>query len=169
MSSTLARALPLLGIIVALYALYVEHRKSVDSSYEAMCDIEGVGKCSDVLLSEYGHILSKWGLVAPGSPLDVPNPVLGILYYLLVLLWPLPSRQPVLAAAALSLAFSAYLAWVLATVLKDFCLVCVTSYVVNAGIFAVEACLPVVAPGAKAAEGAAPPTAGRKGGEGKTD
>jgi vitamin-K-epoxide reductase (warfarin-sensitive) len=138
---------PLLGIAVALYALYVEHRNAqaaaAGEDYEALCDIKGVGSCSQVLMSEYGHILSKWKLVPAGSALDLPNPVLGIAYYLLVLLWPQHlSRGAVVAAAATaSLAFSAYLASILAFELKDFCMVCVASYVVNACIFALEVVL----------------------------
>ena len=154
--------LPLLGIAVAVYALYIEHRKAEAAvsgeQYEAMCDIEGLGKCSDVLTSEWGHILSKWGLVAKGSALDLPNPVLGIAFYGLVLLWPLQQRAPVLLASAGSLLFSLYLAGVLYFVLKDFCAVCVTSYLVNAAIFAVE----YLAAPAEAQPAAAKKAAGKK-------
>ena len=40
-----------------------------------------------------------------------------------------------LAASTASLAFSGYLAYVLAVVLHEFCIVCASSYVVNTSIF----------------------------------
>ena len=152
-------SLAFMGVLVALYALYVEHRKGEDSSYEALCDISETASCSRVLMSAYGHILSKWGLVATGSALDLPNPVLGLAFYGMVLLrgaLRLP-RLAVLGASAASLAFSLYLAYILATVLKDLCIVCVSSYVVNLLIFIVEArgALKEAAVGAKSARGAA--------------
>ena len=89
-----------LGAAVALYALYIEWRKEMDEGYEALCDTASFS-CTKVLMSEYGHILSKWGLVAQGSRFDVPNPVLGLGFYGLVLArgaLGLP-RQLMLAAA----------------------------------------------------------------------
>jgi vitamin-K-epoxide reductase (warfarin-sensitive) len=136
--SSLRVFFPLLGVAVALYALYVEYRSAADPDYEALCDISESIKCTKVLMSEYGHILSKWGVVGETSVFNVPNPVLGLCFYLLVLLWPFPQRWPVLLASFLSLLFSAYLAYILATVLKDFCLVCVSSYVVNTAILFTE-------------------------------
>ena len=142
MAPLLRWLLPALGITVALYALWVEYKKACEKAggekFEALCDIKGVGSCSDVLMSEYGHILSKWGLCPAGTAFDVPNPVLGIIFYLLVALWPLADRRAVLAASTGSLVFSAYLAYILAVELKDFCIVCVSSYVINLAIFAAE-------------------------------
>jgi vitamin-K-epoxide reductase (warfarin-sensitive) len=129
----------LLGVLVALYALYVEHRKAQDETYEALCDTQSFS-CTKVLMSEYGHILSKWGLVKEGSALDVPNPILGLAFYAVVLARaPLGLPRDLVVAASLgSLLFSVYLAWVLYAVLHDFCVVCVSSYVCNAAIFAFE-------------------------------
>jgi vitamin-K-epoxide reductase (warfarin-sensitive) len=128
-----------LGAAVALYALYIEWRKEMDEGYEALCDTASFS-CTKVLMSEYGHILSKWGLVAQGSRLDVPNPVLGLGFYGLVLArgaLGLP-RQLMLAAATGSFLFSLYLAGVLYFVLHDFCVVCVSSYLCNTAIFFFE-------------------------------
>ncbi len=147
---------PVLGILVAAYALYVEHKKYEEehggAAFEAFCDTAQMGSCSAVLTSEYSHILSHWGLAAPGSALDLPNPVLGMFFYALVLLWPFADRRPVLLASAASLAFSGYLAYVLATVLRDFCIVCVTSYAINGLIFYLELSQPAAALAGAAAE-----------------
>ena len=92
--------------------------------------------------SEYGRMLSKLGLVSPGSSLDLPNAAHGLVFYLAVLILPsIPASSAVreatmLVAALLSAAASAYLGYVLAFVLGDFCVVCVSTYVVNAVILA---------------------------------
>ena len=132
------KLLPLAGILVSIYALYVEHQKALNPDYEAACDISEKASCSKVLMSSYGHILSQWGLVSEGSLLDVPNPVLGIGFYGLVLLWPYQRREVVLCASIGSLLFSFYLAFILYSVLGDFCIVCVSSYAINAWIFMLE-------------------------------
>jgi vitamin-K-epoxide reductase (warfarin-sensitive) len=140
--SALVSISALLGVCVSLYALYIEHQveqaKAMGLEYVAACDLGKRASCSAVLSSVYGHIFSHWGLVAKGSSLDLPNALTGLVFYLLAL-----SRRAVglprllfLLASVAALAFSLYLAYVLAFVLKDFCLVCVTSYVLNALIFA---------------------------------
>jgi vitamin-K-epoxide reductase (warfarin-sensitive) len=134
-SSTVINAAAICGICVSGYALYVESRLG-EKGYEAMCDFSESASCSAVLGSEYSHILSYSGLIPSGSALDVPNAALGLLFYVLSLAHGLFPTGLVLAAATGALAFSAYLAYVLAYVLKDFCLVCVASYVLNVVIFA---------------------------------
>jgi vitamin-K-epoxide reductase (warfarin-sensitive) len=137
--SPLLRVFPILGILVSLYALWVEHRKALDDTYEALCDLSEGASCTKVLMSSYGHIFSHFGLVPNGSALDVPNPVLGLCFYSLVLLWPWNyTRLPVLVASLGSVLFSAYLGYILYAVLKDFCLVCVSSYIINVVILVVE-------------------------------
>jgi vitamin-K-epoxide reductase (warfarin-sensitive) len=79
--------------------------------------------------------------VAAGSALDVPNAALGFAYYAVLALapaLPLPDGLRVwgvLAGATLSLAASVYLGYVLSVVLRDFCIVCVSTYVLNGVIF----------------------------------
>jgi hypothetical protein len=93
--------------------------------------------CCRVPAHADGHILSHWGIVAANSPLNVPNAAVGLLFYVLSLLVaPLGiPRTLFLAASLVSLAFSLFLAYVLRFVLHDLCLVCVSSYALNAVIF----------------------------------
>lgn len=129
------------GIAVSLYALYVEYEvekaKQSGGMYQAACDLASWASCSRVLSSSYGHILSHWNLVSHDSPLNLPNAATGLLFYVLSLLPPLFPGWEVLhlAASTAALAFSLFLAYVLRFVLKDFCLVCVTSYALNIVIF----------------------------------
>lgn len=129
------------GIAVSCYALYVEHAihtaKASGLEYTAACDFGASASCSKVLSSKYAKILSFAGLVPQDSMLDLPNAALGLVFYFTVLLWRalnLPSIILLIAATA-SLAFSAFLGYVLAFILHDFCLVCVTCYVINTIVF----------------------------------
>ncbi len=42
----------LIGLILAGYALFVEHKKAQDDSYTAMCDIDEHMSCSKVFTSK---------------------------------------------------------------------------------------------------------------------
>mmetsp|Transcript_10308 Transcript_10308/g.14951 ORF Transcript_10308/g.14951 Transcript_10308/m.14951 type:complete len:149 (+) Transcript_10308:118-564(+) len=116
------------GIILASYALYVEHQTSVNPNYEALCDVSVLGKmfsCSKVFNSEYGHLL-----------FGVPNAAWGLVFYIAAILYNyvtfIPFRQHLfLLANLVSTGFTVYLATCLIR-LGDFCIVCTSTYVVNA-------------------------------------
>jgi vitamin-K-epoxide reductase (warfarin-sensitive) len=155
-ASLLIYAAATAGVAVSLYALYVE-RHAKDDGFVALCDLSPTVSCSDVLTSEFSHVLSYWRLVAPGSALDVPNAALGVLFYLGALSHALLPRAAVLGAATLSVALSLYLAYVLAFVLHDTCVLCISTYVLNFLIFmgaARRALAPAAAARAKAGKAA---------------
>ena len=149
-SKAVVNLLALAGVCVAGYALYIEfatreaERTGVEVSF--FCDHLAPGfSCSKALTGEYGKVLSKYGLVAKGGALDVPNSALGMCYYLLALapwhtLGPRGGDAFMLAAVA-SLAFSLFLAYVLYAILHEFCIICVTSYCINALLFAASGAL----------------------------
>jgi vitamin-K-epoxide reductase (warfarin-sensitive) len=143
-SKAVVNLLALVGVCVAGYALYIEfasheaERTGVAVSF--FCDkLAAWMSCSRALTGPYGKVLSLWGLVAKGSALDVPNSAIGMLFYLLALApWnALGARggDLFMVAALASLAFSAYLGYVLYYVLHEFCIICVTSYCVNTLLF----------------------------------
>ena len=47
----------LLGMILSLFAFYVEMRKHQDKSYVALCDINEQVSCSKVFTSKYGNLI----------------------------------------------------------------------------------------------------------------
>ncbi len=126
--------LALLGIAVSCYALYVEHKTAAASvmgqEYEALCDIKWLGvSCSKVFKSKYGKMLSLFGIIPKGHLLDQPNAALGIIFYGCAFILPFLRKIPrgvrvtlMLAASTLSCAVSCYLGYVLAVILKDFCI-----------------------------------------------
>ncbi|KAM4524376.1 vitamin K epoxide reductase complex subunit 1 [Odontesthes bonariensis] len=126
----------LFGLVLSVYALHVELSRERDPDYRAMCDLGESVSCSKVFISRWGR---GFGLVqffvAKDSLLNQPNSVLGILFYTLQMGLGLSlSKKAALAlvlSSWVSVAGSLYLASILAFVLGDFCMVCVSTYIVN--------------------------------------
>ncbi|XP_072014420.1 vitamin K epoxide reductase complex subunit 1-like protein 1 isoform X2 [Amphiura filiformis] len=126
----------ILGILLSLYAYYVETTKEVNPGYQAFCDIGQSISCSKVFTSKYGR---GFGMIAPifgqHSILNQPNSVFGVLFYCLQLLFSqmlTPGAATFLLVTSVLANFgSVYLGWILYFVLEDFCLVCVSTYIVN--------------------------------------
>ncbi len=84
------------GLLLCCYTYYIEMKhQSVNGSengegtevvYTALCDMSAYASCSRAFWSEWGHILSALHIVPKGHALDQPNPLIGSIYYLLVLL-----------------------------------------------------------------------------------
>ncbi|KAL6095101.1 uncharacterized protein ACO6RY_16368 [Pungitius sinensis] len=125
-----------LGLFLSAYALHVELSRERDPDYRAMCDLGESVSCSKVFTSRWGR---GFGLVqffvAKDSLLNQPNSVLGLLFYTLQMGLGLSLSKEAAALLVLSswvsVAGSLYLASILAFVLGDFCMVCVSTYVVN--------------------------------------
>ncbi|KAL5017491.1 hypothetical protein ScPMuIL_007080 [Solemya velum] len=123
------------GMIVCMYALYVELSAESDKTYRALCDISETISCSKVFTSRYGR---GFGLVdrvvASDSILNQPNSVFGMLFYLLQIVMIFDVSYAVtftqLSMALMANVGTVYLAYILYT-MGDFCVVCVTTYVIN--------------------------------------
>ncbi|XP_053684586.1 vitamin K epoxide reductase complex subunit 1 [Sabethes cyaneus] len=128
--------LSLAGFLLSLYTSYVEIRSERDHGYQAMCDISEHISCTKVFTSAYGR---GFGLVGPvfgeQSALNLPNGFYGIFYYFLMAGLSFSNNLRVAYFATyligLSNILSIYLAYLLYFVLKDLCVVCVTTYAVN--------------------------------------
>ncbi|EJK53871.1 hypothetical protein THAOC_26609, partial [Thalassiosira oceanica] len=73
-----------IGFTLAAYSIYVEHKIEHDDGedFDALCDIEAINaSCSAVFSLPEGKMMSFFGLVPEGHPLDVPNGVLGVIFY----------------------------------------------------------------------------------------
>lgn len=105
--------LPLLGVFLSLYALWVERRQG-----PAACDIGERISCTRAFRSPYGRILG------------VPNALIGLLFYGAVLfLGPHPLLTIPALFATVALAYISYV------VQRNFCLVCTAAYLVNVALF----------------------------------
>ncbi|MBN3274685.1 VKORL protein, partial [Polyodon spathula] len=131
------------GLALSVYAYHVETTKEHDSSYKAMCDFSASVSCSKVFTSRWGR---GFGLVEPlfgkESIANQPNSVFGVIFYLLQLgLGMLVSGWSVrflIASSLVSLAGSLFLACILVFVLRDFCVVCVSTYLINVGLMIIN-------------------------------
>ncbi|XP_072889513.1 vitamin K epoxide reductase complex subunit 1-like protein 1 isoform X1 [Hemitrygon akajei] len=132
-----------LGLVLSVYAYHVETSKERDAAYRAMCDLSESISCSKVFTSRWGRGFGLLGtFLGQDSILNQPNSVYGLLFYLLQLLLSLTGSAVaavvLLLTSLVSLAGSLYLAYILVFVLRDLCLVCVTTYVLNLLLFALN-------------------------------
>ncbi|KAA8581629.1 hypothetical protein FQN60_003210 [Etheostoma spectabile] len=110
------------GLFLSVYALHVELSRERNPDYRAMCDLGESVSCSKVFTSRWGR---GFGLVqffaAKESHLNQPNRL------------SLSKKAAMLLVFSswVSVAGSLYLASILAFVLGDFCMVCVSTYIVN--------------------------------------
>ncbi len=115
------------GFAVSLYGFIVEQKLKQDPTYKPICDISDKASCTKPMLSEYGKFLG------------VSNTVIGMIFYTVVC-----------AAACLGLAklvlllsigaciASAGFAYILYFKIKTFCVLCTTTYAINAGLLVVS-------------------------------
>nr|ASF90528.1 vitamin K epoxide reductase complex subunit 1 [Conus ebraeus] len=126
-----------IGVVISVYSLHVEIEKERNPSFRAACDFSEKMSCSKVLTSSYARGFGVVGkLFGSDSLLNARNCNLGIIFYLaypVVDLFLRPSlAAPVLLLMSVSgILTSVYLAFILFFVLRDFCLVCVTTYFIN--------------------------------------
>ena len=129
------------GMILSMYALYVEHKAATEDGFEAFCDISDEVSCSKVFLSEYGRIFSHLGLIPKDSVLDQPNAFFGVVFYLLFSIISVGFSKSeigkllLLAMSSMSMLLSAYLAYILTDILQDKCIVCFSTYICNISLF----------------------------------
>ncbi|XP_029648744.1 vitamin K epoxide reductase complex subunit 1-like protein 1 isoform X2 [Octopus sinensis] len=127
------------GILLSIYALYVEIRKEADPTFKAVCDLGNNVSCSKVLTSKYGRGFGiVEALVGKENFMNVRNCNLGILFYAAqIILSFFPGYIPIYMlywSALISVLGCVYLAYILVFVLKDLCILCMATYVINACI-----------------------------------
>ncbi|KAJ8731397.1 hypothetical protein PYW07_004561 [Mythimna separata] len=120
------------GILLSTYALYVEMAVEARPGFSALCDIGEYASCSRVLSSEYAK---GFGIIPKESPLRIPNPVYGIMFYCLIIFLTTFDQlfvgRLLFLIAVSSIPMCVYLAYLLAFVLHDVCVVCISTYIVN--------------------------------------
>ena len=129
----------IIGFIVTAYAISVERKSRSNPKYVALCDISNSMSCSRVLTSEYSKLTGRLFGLKADHPLNLPNTYFGLIFYSAVIIYPyvfIPYRELLFfLATSLSMMMCVYLAYILYFKLNDFCVVCVTTYVINAVLF----------------------------------
>ena len=129
----------IIGFLISAFALFIEHSKNNDSSYVALCDLNSWISCSAVLTSKYSKGFGIVGeVLGDDSILNLPNSVYGLIFFnvqlALGLMQNLFAAKALLYMSLMTLPVILYLASILIFILKDFCLVCVSTYVVNTAL-----------------------------------
>mmetsp|Transcript_19564 Transcript_19564/g.34401 ORF Transcript_19564/g.34401 Transcript_19564/m.34401 type:complete len:171 (+) Transcript_19564:36-548(+) len=140
-SSALSRTaiFAVVGVILSMYALYVEHKvahKPPEEEFTALCDIEKIGaSCSNVFQLPEGRMLTYFGIVPQGSILDVPNAALGVVYYTFWLtLMPFFPKPLTFLVSSLAMASSVFLAIQL-LILNELCVLCWSTHIINSRLW----------------------------------
>lgn len=116
------QVLAVFGLIVSLYALYVEWRYTRIRNFKPWCDISEKISCTKVLSSRYGHLLG------------IPNAAPGVVFYIIV--WILAIiGGPLFLITLFGVIASIYLAYTSFFELELFCVVCGASWIVNILLF----------------------------------
>ena len=119
MPLTTITILAIIGLLLSIYALYVE-KKSSEKHYKAACDINNKISCTKAFSSSYGKIL------------EIPNSVFGIIFYIIILILDaLNNMQIIFYLAVISVLGSIYLAYISYVKLKTICIICSAIYLVN--------------------------------------
>ncbi|XP_068100086.1 vitamin K epoxide reductase complex subunit 1-like protein 1 [Hyperolius riggenbachi] len=124
------------GIALSVYAYHVETSRERDPEYLALCDVNPSISCSKVFTSRWGR---GFGLVenilGAQSLLNQPNSVFGMVFYTLQVslgfVGSVGAAVTLVTTSLVSIAGSLYLAYILFYILEDFCVICITTYVLN--------------------------------------
>ncbi|KGL77260.1 Vitamin K epoxide reductase complex subunit 1-like 1, partial [Tinamus guttatus] len=131
------------GIILSLYACYVEREKGRDNHYQALCDITERVRCSVAISSRWGRGFGVLGSIfGKDSLINQPNSVYGLVFYILQMLLGMTASAVaaliLMTSSIVSVVGSLYLAYILYFVLKEFCIVCIITYFLNFILFIIN-------------------------------
>ena len=108
------------GLAVCLYGRYIESKTLGDHAYKAACDISDRVSCTKTFMSPWGKMLG------------ISNLLVGIIFYLGIIALGLFNQvQLAFLGAVAACCVSMYLAYILYTKIKTFCLLCSSIYLIN--------------------------------------
>ena len=116
-----------LGFAISLYGFIIEEKIKRDRSYKPACDISDAISCSKPMLSPWGSILG------------FSNAIVGLAFYALVFVLVLLNYTTLIFYLSLaSVAVSIFLAYILYTQIKTFCVLCISVYAINFALLMVS-------------------------------
>ncbi|XP_036393027.1 vitamin K epoxide reductase complex subunit 1-like protein 1 [Megalops cyprinoides] len=130
----------LLGVLLSLYAVHVEREKERDPNYQPLCDVSNSVSCSKVFTSRWGRGFGLLGSIfGKNGAMNQPNSIYGLIFYLFQLLLGMTvsamAALILITTSIVSVVGSLYLSYILYFVLKDFCIIGVTTYALNFILF----------------------------------
>jgi len=118
------QVLAAIGFLLSAYAFYVKIRAGKSKSYKPLCDIKKNISCTKAFTSKYGSIAV------------LPNPVYGMVFYLLLFI--IHEHRVLLYLSTVAMLGTIYLAYLSYIKQQNYCLVCSGIYVVNILLFLVN-------------------------------
>ncbi|KAJ8368360.1 hypothetical protein SKAU_G00083880 [Synaphobranchus kaupii] len=130
----------LLGILLSMYAFHVERENARDPSYQPLCDVSNSVSCSKVFNSRWGRGFGLLGSIfGENGAMNQPNSIYGLIFYLFQLLLGLTvsamAALILMTTSTVSVVGSLYLSYILYFVLKDFCIISITTCVLDFILF----------------------------------
>lgn len=114
------RTASVVGLTLAIYAVFVENKTKKDNTYHPVCEINDKTSCKTAFNSEYGKILG------------ISNAIFGIIFYVTFIILTFTQFTNILLLMSIAAVLgSAYLAYALYFKLRNFCIVCTGTYIVN--------------------------------------
>lgn len=109
-----------IGLLVCVYAAFIEHKLKTNRYYKPACDISDKVSCTKVFLN-------------PSARVFIANAYIGMLFYTgMILLGFLDQHKLAFIGATAACAVSLFLAYILYTKVKAACLNCISIYIINA-------------------------------------
>ena len=109
-----------IGFFLSLYAYFVEKKIKSVSGYKPLCNISDSISCAKPFMSQYAHILY------------FSNSLVGMVFYVLIIILALLNAVPLLMIAAVGGGVaSGVLTYLLYVKVKSFCVVCASIYIIN--------------------------------------
>nr|XP_056721324.1 vitamin K epoxide reductase complex subunit 1-like protein 1 [Euleptes europaea] len=136
-------AVCLAGIALSLYACHLEREKGRDLHYRSLCDLSERVRCSAAIASRWGRGFGLLGSIfGKDSAINQPNSVFGLVFYVLQMLLGMTASAVaalvLMMSSIVSVIGSLYLAYILYFVLKEFCIICVVTYLLNFILFIIN-------------------------------
>ncbi|XP_048413227.1 vitamin K epoxide reductase complex subunit 1-like protein 1 [Stegostoma tigrinum] len=133
----------LLGMLLSVYAYHVESARATQPGYVAMCDLSERMSCTKVFGSRWGRGFGLVGIIfGKDSALNQPNSIYGLIFYILQMLLGMTvsamAALILMTTSIVSVVGALYLSYILYFVLKDFCIICITTYLLNVTLFIIN-------------------------------
>lgn len=124
------------GIALSAYSLHVKTSKLEDDEYSALCDINEKISCSAIFTSKWGKGFGVLHYIfGEDSILNQSNSLYGIFYFFFQIVGCFCNDRTTARLLYWMTGFGIlsciYLAYILAFILEDFCVVCVSTYFIT--------------------------------------
>lgn len=114
------------GLISALYGLFVERTLKENKDYKPVCDISDRVSCTRPMLSSYANMFG------------ISNSALCALYYVSIMLIAFWGNTHVLfLMTSIGMLATLFFAYILYFKIKSFCLICTMMYLINLALISI--------------------------------